>query len=263
MRKSLMMFVIFLIGSITSALWAQKTVKGVVMDKDLNSPLAGANVVVKGTTNGTVTDFDGNYTIEANAEDILQFSFIGMSTIEEKVGDRTEINVELGGDALAINEVVVTAMGIERKAKSLTYATQKVGGDELTRAKETNLINSLQGKTAGLTITPNSSGAGGSSKLLIRGNKSAQGNNQPLIVIDGMPMSNSTSTQMEGEYGGRDGGDALSNLNPDDIASINVLKGASTAALYGSMAANGVVLITTKKGSMGSVRVDFSSNITI
>ena len=263
MRKSLMMFVIFLIGSITSALWAQKTVKGVVMDKDLNSPLAGANVVVKGTTNGTVTDFDGNYTIEANAEDILQFSFIGMSTIEEKVGDRTEINVELGGDALAINEVVVTAMGIERKAKSLTYATQKVGGDELTRAKETNLINSLQGKTAGLTITPNSSGAGGSSKLVIRGDQAAQGNNQPVIVIDGMPRSNSTSTQMEGEYGGRDGGDALSNLNPDDIASINVLKGASAAALYGSMAANGVVLITTKKGSMGSVRVDFSSNITI
>src|SRR5574344_2310975 len=234
------------------------------MDKNLHEPLAGVNVLLKGTSTGTVTDADGNYAIEVKSgTSVLQFSFIGMVTQEETVGNRSTINVNLASDSQKLNEVVVTAMGIERKAKSLTYATQQVAGGELTRAKETNLINSLQGKTAGLTITPNSSGAGGSSKLLISGNKSAQGNNQPLIVIDGMPMSNSTSTQMEGEYGGRDGGDALSNLNPDDIASINVLKGASAAALYGSMAANGVVLITTKKGSAGNVRVDVSSNTTI
>ena len=233
------------------------------MDKDANMPLIGANVIVKGTTNGTITDMDGKYSLSVNASDVVTFSFIGMETKEETVGERTVINVELTSGALKINEVVVTAMGIERKAKSLTYATQSVGGDELTRAKETNLINSLQGKTSGLTISPNSSGAGGSSKLLIRGNKSAQGNNQPLIVIDGMPMSNNSSTQLESEYGGRDGGDALSNLNPDDISSMNVLKGASAAALYGSMAANGVILITTKKGREGAARVDFSSNVTM
>ncbi|MGP1421922.1 MAG: SusC/RagA family TonB-linked outer membrane protein [Tannerella sp.] len=260
MNKHLFMFVLFFLG--TNVLLAQKKVSGVVKEADTNEPLIGATVVVKGTTNGVITDLDGHYTIDVNANDVLQFAYVGLETHEETVGERTVINVSLASSSVKINEVVVTAMGLERKAKSLTYATQQVGGGELTRAKETNLINSLQGKTAGLVITPNSTGAGGSSKLLIRGNKSAQGNNQPLIVIDGIPMANSTTTQMEGEYGGRDGGDALSNLNPDDIASINVLKGASAAALYGSMAANGVVMITTKKGAAGSMRVDVSSNTT-
>ena len=262
MKKSLVLFVLLCIGCCTNALWAQKTIQGVVVDKSMNEPLIGANVRIKGNKIGAVTDINGKYSIQAKQDDVLQFSYIGMDQKEELVGDRTVINVELTSGSQTLNEVVITAMGIERKAKSLTYATQKVGGGELTRAKETNLINSLQGKTAGLTITPNSSGAGGSSKLLIRGNKSAQGNNQPLIVIDGMPMANPTSTQFESEFQGRDGGDALSNLNPDDIASINVLKGASAAALYGSMAANGVVLITTKKGSAGKMRVDVSSNTT-
>ena len=254
------MFVLFFLG--TNVLLAQKKVSGIVKEADTNEPLIGATVVVKGTTNGVITDLDGHYAIEVNANEVLQFAYVGLETHEETVGERTVINVSLASSSVKINEVVVTAMGLERKAKSLTYATQQVGGGELTRAKETNLINSLQGKTAGLVITPNSTGAGGSSKLLIRGNKSAQGNNQPLIVIDGIPMANSTTTQMEGEFGGRDGGDALSNLNPDDIAGISVLKGASAAALYGSMAANGVVMITTKKGSAGSVRVDVSSNTT-
>lgn len=260
MRKHLFMFVLLFLC--TNVLFAQKKVSGVVKEADTNEPLIGATVVVKGTTNGVVTDIDGNYTIDAKADDVLQYAYVGLETYEETVGERTVINVSLASSSIKINEVVVTAMGLERKAKSLTYATQQVGGGELTRAKETNLINSLQGKTAGLVITPNSTGAGGSSKLLIRGNKSAQGNNQPLIVIDGVPMSNTTTTQMEGEYGGRDGGDALANLNPDDIASINVLKGASAAALYGSMAANGVVMITTKKGYSGSLRVDVSTNTT-
>ena len=254
------MFVLFFLG--INVLLAQKKVSGIVKEADTNEPLIGATVVVKGTTNGVITDLDGHYAIEVNANEVLQFAYVGLETHEETVGERTVINVSLASSSVKINEVVVTAMGLERKAKSLTYATQQVGGGELTRAKETNLINSLQGKTAGLVITPNSTGAGGSSKLLIRGNKSAQGNNQPLIVIDGIPMANSTTTQMEGEFGGRDGGDALSNLNPDDIAGISVLKGASAAALYGSMAANGVVMITTKKGSAGSVRVDVSSNTT-
>lgn len=263
MRKSLLLFVLFCIGTCTSVLWAQKKVSGVVMDKDANMPLIGCNVVEKGTTNGTVTDLDGNFVLEVGDDAILQFSYLGMSTLEEPLNGRTVINVDMVSDSQKIEEVVVTAMGIQRKAKSLTYATQQVSNQELTRAKDANMINSLQGKAAGLVITPNATGAGGSSKIVLRGNKSAFGNNQPLIVVDGIPMNNPKTTQLEGEYEGRDGGDALGNLNPDDIASMNVLKGASAAALYGSMAANGVIMITTKRGRDGAARVDFSSNITI
>lgn len=238
------------------------TAKGFVKDST-GEPIIGASVIVKGTTNGTITDFDGNFTLDGVKKgDVIVISFVGYES-QEVTFQGQPITVTLKDDTQLLEEIVVTAMGIERKAKSLTYATQKVNGDELTRAKETNLVNSLQGKTAGVVITPNTSGAGGSSKIVIRGNKSAQGNNQPLIVIDGMPMSNPTTSQLESVYGGRDGGDALSNLNPDDIASMNVLKGASAAALYGSMAANGVIVITTKKGSMGNVRADFSSNVTV
>lgn len=263
MRKSLLLFVLFCIGTCTTVLWAQKKVSGVVMDKDANMPLIGCNVVEKGTTNGTVTDLDGNYTLEVGDNATLQFSYLGMSTLEEPLNGRTVINVDMVSDSQKIDEVVVTAMGIQRKAKSLTYATQQVSNQELMRAKDANMINSLQGKAAGLVITPNATGAGGSSKIILRGNKSAFGNNQPLIVVDGIPMNNPKTTQLEGEYEGRDGGDALGNLNPDDIASMNVLKGASAAALYGSMAANGVIMITTKRGRDGAARVDFSSNITI
>lgn len=263
MRKSLLLFVLFCIGTCTTVLWAQKKVSGVVMDKDANMPLIGCNVVEKGTTNGTVTDLDGNYTLEVGDNATLQFSYLGTSTLEEPLNGRTVINVDMVSDSQKIDEVVVTAMGIQRKAKSLTYATQQVSNQELTRAKDANMINSLQGKAAGLVITPNATGAGGSSKIILRGNKSAFGNNQPLIVVDGIPMNNPKTTQLEGEYEGRDGGDALGNLNPDDIASMNVLKGASAAALYGSMAANGVIMITTKRGRDGAARVDFSSNITI
>ena len=217
----------------------------------------------KGTTNGTITDLDGKYTLEVSENAVLEFSYIGYATKTETVNGRSEINVDMFSDSQKIEEVVVTAMGIQRKAKSLTYATQQVSNQELTRAKDANMINALQGKAAGLTITPNASGAGGSSKIVLRGNKSAYGNNQPLIVIDGVPMNNPQTTQFSNEFEGRDGGDALSNLNPDDIASMNVLKGASAAALYGSMAANGVIMITTKKGRDGAARVDFSSNITL
>lgn len=240
-----------------------KTVKGIVKDAK-GEPIIGANVLVKGTSNGSITDLDGAFTLSNVPDDaVLVISYIGYTGQEVPVKNQASFNIVLAEDSELLGEVVVTAMGIERKAASLTYATDVVASKELTRAKESNLINSLQGKSAGLVITPNSSGAGGSSKILLRGNKSAKGNNQPLIVIDGIPMANPQTTQQNGEFGGRDGGDAISNLNPDDIASINVLKGASAAALYGSMAANGVILVTTKKGNEGGVRVDFSSNITL
>ena len=262
--KNKHLFLTFLLISMNVCLvFAQsRIVSGTVTDTDNQTPMIGASVVVRGTTTGTVTDIDGKYSLEVTSPtDVLVFTFVGMQPVNVTVGNQGVINVNMLGDAQLINEVVVTAMGIERKAKSLTYATQNVSGNEVTRAKDPNMINALQGKSAGLIITPNSSGAGGSSKVLLRGNKSAQGNNQPLVVIDGIPMSNPQTTQISGEYEGRDGGSALSNINPEDIASINVLKGATAAALYGSMAANGVLMITTKKGREGTARVDFSSSI--
>lgn len=262
MKKNIYVMLFLILGTCANV-WAQKTITGVITDTSVNEPLIGATVQIKGTTVGVISDFDGNYTIQANADDVLVFSYIGLDTKEITVGDRSVINVDMTNDGVKIDEVVVTAMGIKRKAKSLTYATQRVGGGELTRAKDANMINSLQGKTAGVNITSSSSGAGGSAKIIIRGNKSAQGNNQPLIVIDGMPMSNYSSSQGGDGFSDRDGGDGLSNINPDDIKSINVLKGASAAALYGSMASNGVILITTKKGREGKVRVDFSSSLTL
>jgi TonB-linked SusC/RagA family outer membrane protein len=234
-------------------------VRGVVTDV-AGEPLTGAGIVEKRTTNSTVSDIEGKFTLSVSPGAVLVVSFIGYTTQEVVVSDRSNISIQLSESAIAINEVVVTALGIERKAKSLTYSVQQVGGDELTRAKETNMINALQGKTAGLVITPNANGAGSSSNIVLRGNKSINGDNKALVVIDGMPMNNYSFEQQTTELAGRDGGDALSNINPDDIASINVLKGASAAALYGSMAANGVVMITTKKGHAGALRVDVSSS---
>lgn len=264
MRRILFFMFLFTLGaSFNSVLAQQHSVRGVITDATTKEPLIGATVVIKGTGTGTVANIDGEYQLNASPEDILEYSYVGMETHEELVGNRTVIDVALAAGAFSIDEVVVTAMGIERKSKSLTYATEQVSGNELTRAKDPSMINSLQGKTAGLNITPNATGAGGSSRIILRGNKSVWGNNEPLIVIDGIPMNNPKTTQLSGEYEGRDGGSALSNLNPDDIASMSVLKGASAAALYGSMAANGVIMINTKKGREGAIRVDFSSNITL
>ena len=260
MRKSFILLLAFFL-CVTG--YAQKlTISGVVIDKDLNEPLTGVNVLVKGTTTGTITDFDGKYTLEADANSILVFSYLSMKTIEEPVNGRTKIDVTMVSDAEALDEVVVTAMGIKRESKTLTYSAQTVGGKDLNEIKNVNMINSLQGKSAGLQITPNSTGAGGSSKILFRGNKSISGSNQPLIVVDGVPMMMSVSdSQVKMAYGGeRDGGDAMSTINPDDIAQITLLKGASAAALY---AANGAIMITTKSAQAGKVAINVSSNTTV
>lgn len=242
----------------------ERIIKGCVSDIN-NNPLIGVNVIVKGTSIGAITDIDGKYSVKvSNDKNQLEFKYIGYKTIVITAG-KPVINVIMKEDTKVLGEVVVTAMGIEKKASSLTYSTQKVDGDELTRAKDANFINALQGKTAGLVITPNSSGAGGSSKLLLRGNSSILGNNSPLIVVDGVPMSNRTTSQtttfMLSGGGDFDAGDGLSNINPDDIENITVLKGANAAALYGSYAANGVVMITTKKGKEGRTSVEYSSSI--
>lgn len=265
MRKSFVMLVLFCIGICTNVLWAQIKVSGVVMDKELNEPLAGVNVLQKGTTVGTVTDMDGNYSLEVDGNAILVFSYLSMKTVEEPVKGRTTVNVSMVSDSEVLGEVVVTAMGIKRESKTLSYAAQTVGGKDLNEIKNVNMINSLQGKSAGLQITPNSTGAGGASKILFRGNKSISGSNQPLVVVDGVPMMMNVSTsQVDMVYGGqRDGGDAMSTINPDDIAQITLLKGASAAALYGAVAANGAIMITTKSSQEGKVSINVSSNTTV
>ena len=249
----------------TGAYAQTHTVSGLVKDKEMGDPLVGVSVSVKGTKNATMTDLNGNYTIQTGPKDILVFKYVGMKDTEEAVGDRNTINVLLAPNAESLGEVVVTSMGIKRQSETLTYSAQTVGGKDVNDIKSINMINSLQGKSAGLQITPNSTGAGGSSKILFRGNKSISGSNQPLIVIDGVPtMTNTTSSQVASDYGGeRDGGDVMSTINPDDIASITLLKGAAASALYGAVAANGAIMITTKSGMAGKVSVNVSSNTTM
>lgn len=265
-KRSFLTVVMFLIGMFMTGAYAQThTVSGLVKDKEMGEPLVGVSVSVKGTKNATMTDLNGNYTIQTNAKDVLEFKYVGMKNAEETVGNRKIINVSLSPNAESLGEVVVTAMGIKRQSETLTYSAQTVGGKDVNDIKSINMINSLQGKSAGLQITPNSTGAGGSSKILFRGNKSISGSNQPLIVIDGVPtMTNTTTSQVSSDYGGeRDAGDVMSTINPDDIASITLLKGAAASSLYGAVAANGAIMITTKQGMAGKVSVNVSSNTTM
>lgn len=239
------------------------SITGKVQDID-GEELVGVNILVKKSSIGTVTDIDGYFSLDVPYDDQeIVVSYIGFKTQNIRIENPGQYTIALKEDSRQLAEVVVTAMGIESKSAGLTYSTQIINGNELARIKETNPVNSLQGKSAGLVITPNSTGAGGASKILLRGNTSIMGNNQPLIVIDGIPLQNHQTYQIKSTYGGeRDGGDAFSNINPDDVESISILKGASAAALYGSMAANGVIMITTKRGEKGQVRIDVSSNTT-
>lgn len=252
--------------------WAQSpmTVTGTVYD-GTDEPLIGVSVMVKGTANGTATDFDGNFSIKAAKGNTLVFSYIGYSTTEIKVENDQPMRIVLKEDSKVLDEVVVTALGIKRKESSLTYATQEIKGDDLMKVQDANFVNALNGKVSGVTITQSAGGAGGTSKILLRGNKSVMGNNSPLIVVDGIPMTNQVGKSAESNWdsgsglgysGSSEGGDALSLINPDDIESINVLKGANAAALYGSAAANGVLMITTKKGKEGSISITVNSNVT-
>ena len=223
-------------------------VSGVVEDEF--GPVAGASVVIKGTTNGTMTDMDGHFTLEGVKKgDIIQISFIGFATQDIPYTGQTTLNVKMQEDTQKLDEVVVTALGMKRDKKALGYAMQELKGDELLSSREPNLANSLSGKVSGLQIVRSSNGVGGSSKIVLRGNSSLTGSNQPLIVVDGTPMDNFTGG-VDDVWGnsGADMGNGLSDINPEDIESMTVLKGASAAALYGSRAGNGVILITTKSG---------------
>jgi len=238
------------------------SVTGTVSDSDGN-PLPGVSIIVKGTTVGLITDNKGNYALKVpTSESVLVFKFIGMKTMEMVVGNQTTINVTMASDVKAIDEVVITALGITREKKTLGYAVQELNNDALNQAKDNNIVNTMSGKIAGIQVTSGGSTVGASSRIVIRGNQSFSGNS-PLFVVDGTPIDNST-TNLDGG-GGLDFGNAASDLDPNNIETMTVLKGANAAALYGSRATHGVILITTKKGTKGGRKlgVDINSSVVI
>ena len=247
----------FLFFALTLSAYAQQ-ISGTVSDEN-GVPLPGATVLIQGTSTGVSTDFDGNYSIGASSGDTLVFSFVGYSSQSVVVGSSTTVNVSLEPDN-TLDEVVVTALGIQRNAKALGYSVTNVDGDELSANPSTNAINALQGKVAGVNITGSAMGAKGSSRVVIRGSSSLTGNNQPLYVIDGITINND-NLGAAGMWGGTDFGDGISSINPDDVQNITVLKGGAAAALYGSRASNGVILITTKNG-LGSEGLGIEINST-
>lgn len=235
-------------------------VTGKVVDAS-GEPLIGASVMVEGTTEGTVTDIDGNFMLNTKPTAKLVFSYVGYTSQTIAVNGKQTFNVTLKEEANAMNEVVVTALGIKRAEKALSYNVQKLASEELTRNKDANFVNSLNGKIAGVSISKSASGVGGATRVIMRGAKSIEGDNNVLYVIDGIPLFNFSGGTDSGIMGeGRVSSEGIADLNPEDIESINVLAGPSAAALYGSNAANGAILITTKKGKEGRVEIAFSTS---
>jgi len=259
----------------TSAM-LQITITGKVVSEEDNEGMPGVNVLVKGTFTGTVTDLNGDYSIEVPSTDAtLVFSSVGYNTIEVLVGNQSVINISMSSDVRALQEIVVTALGIEKDSKTLGYATSNVQTEELTINRTPNMMNALQGKIAGVNISSMGTGPGGTSKIRIRGQSSISGQNNPLIVLNGVPIDNTNFGSRQGNQasdGGlgstgngnfSDGGDGLSSINPDDVESMTVLKGAAAAALYGSRAKDGVIMITTKTRGVGKgIGVSYNMNYT-
>lgn len=232
----------------TIAAYAQNTVTGTVKDAK-GEAIPAVSILVKGSTQGVSSDAEGKFRINAPQGSVLIFRYIGFQTQEVTVGTSNTINVVLADESNNLNEVVVTALGIQREKKSLGYAVQEVKGESLVEAREPNVVNTLSGKVSGLQVTRSSNGPAGSSKITLRGNNSLTGDNQPLIVIDGVPVNNFTGATNNDYYNPSiDYGNGLSDINSEDIESVSVLKGPSASALYGSRAGNGVILITTKSG---------------
>ena len=241
---------------------ADANIVGVSGNEALSINATQQGKVVKGVANGVITDLDGNFTLEVPDGAIIEVSYIGYSTQEITASGQQNLQVTLKEDTQKIDEVVVTALGIKRQSRSLGYSTTQVGGEDFTMARDPNLGNALSGKIAGVSVSGNATGAGGSSRVVIRGNASMTGNNMPLYVVDGVPFTNQ-NLGSAGTWGGMDMGDGLSNLNPDDIESIQVLKGAAASALYGYRGGNGAILITTKSGKKGKpVSIEFNNNLT-
>ena len=236
-----------------------KTVSGVV--SDATGPLPGANVQVQGTTRGTSTDADGKFSVKAKSGDVLVVSFVGATDVKVSVGGANTYNVKLT-QGTNLENVVVTALGVKKSEKSIGYAAQSVKGAALTEARESNLVNALSGRIAGVQVTNSSGALGASSRIVLRGNSSITGNNQALFVVDGIPFDNS-ATGNSGSDGGRDLPNGVASINPDDIESVTVLKGPNAAALYGLRASNGVIIITTKTGKKSKELsvVSFNTNL--
>ncbi len=235
-----------------------KQVTGRVVDEK-NEPLIGVNIRVEGTDDGTVTDLEGKYVIKASIGSILSFTYIGYISSYVKIADKNVYNIQMSANVEALNEVVVTALGIKREQKALSYNVQQVKSDQLTNVKDVNFINSLNGKVAGVNINSSSSGVGGASKVVMRGTKSIEQSSNALYVIDGIPMFNFGGGGSM-ENGSQGVTESIADINPDDIESISVLTGAAAAALYGSNAANGAIVINTKRGKVGKLQVSVSSN---
>lgn len=265
MKKHLRVLLTFLLLACCSFAMAQ-TVTGKVTSSVDGAGLPGVSVLLKGTTVGTATDAEGNFTLSGPQvpNGTLVISFIGYATQEIAVQNQTVINVSLQEDVTTLNEVVVTALNIEKEKKALSSSVAVVNGEDLMQARTNNFVNGLVGRVAGLNVTSTATGAAGSSRVLIRGNTSISGdkaNNQPLYIVDGIPIDNQVRASA-GEWGGRDAGDGIQMLNPDEIETITVLKGANAAALYGSRASNGVILVTTKKGRKRSgIGIEINSNL--
>ncbi|MDR0508164.1 MAG: SusC/RagA family TonB-linked outer membrane protein [Dysgonamonadaceae bacterium] len=255
-------FVLFFM-LIFSSLYAQTNklnISGTVTDAT-GEPLIGASVLEKGTTNGTVTDLDGQFTLTVSPNAVLTVSYMGYVPQDVKASGQSPLKIKLAEDVQALNEVVVTALGIKKQAKVLGYAVSEVKSDQITAGRDANAITALSGKLAGVDISTTAGGPSGSTRVIIRGNSQLTGSNMPLYVVDGLPMDN-TQLGSADNNGGYDMGDGLSGINPDDIESISVLKGPSASALYGSRASNGVVLITTKSGkNKKGLGIDFSTNV--
>jgi TonB-linked SusC/RagA family outer membrane protein len=262
MRTKFNGFLTLLLALMVQIAFAQeKTVTGNV--SDAVGPLPGVTVIIKGTKTGTQTDFDGNYSIKAATGAVLQYSFIGLTTVEKTVGTSDVIDVAMKESAEALDEIVITGFGRTVERRSATYAVQQVGGEEMSQARETNLVNSLSGKVAGVQVTSSSGAVGASSRLVLRGASSITGNNQPLYVVNGVPLE-SGNFGNAGDGGGADLPNGVSDINADDIESISVLKGPAAAALYGVRAANGVIQIKTKTGSKGQgLGISFNSTMSV
>ncbi|MFT6514126.1 MAG: TonB-linked SusC/RagA family outer membrane protein, partial [Neolewinella sp.] len=260
-RFYLLCGLLFLCGSIAVA--QTVSVSGTITDADGGTGLPGVTILEQGSTNGAVSDLDGNYYLTVNLGATLQFSFTGFEKQLIPLNSRTVINVVLAESSTILNEVVVTAFGMERQKKALGYAVTEIDGSDLVTAKEVSVAAQLAGKVPGLDITRPTTGPAGSTNIVIRGLGSLSGDNRALIVVDGVPINNS-NVNSAGMWGGVDSGDGLSSINPDDIESVNVLKGAAAGALYGERGAQGVILITTKKGSAGDgISLEYTTNFTL
>ena len=258
-KKLVIMFIIAATVQITSA--QEKIISGIV--SDVSGVLPGVSVIIEGTSKGVETDFDGKYAIKASPGDVLVFRYLGFKTTNITVGTSNTINVILEESGEVLDEIVVTAFGIKREEKALGYSVQSIKGDAMTEARESNLTNAISGKVAGVQVTGTSGSVGASSRIVLRGNSSITGNNEPLYVVDGLPISN-RSFGNAGSGGGVDLPNGASDLNPDDIESITVLKGPNAAALYGLRAGNGVIVITTKKGDANKrFSISVNTNVTM